>query len=1175
MPGGSCAQSANCSNFIGGYECTCPPNHNGTGYPGSPCFDLDECTLLALPCHHDAECINVPSSYECKCKTGFRGDALAGMAPGSPKGCLDIDECAEGTDTCRITQTCLNQAGSYYCRCNEGMIPYGEECFPPNYWQNNKAFLNRMGWHGPRSMQGLMRVMDLENFVRFSSSGFGWWMFLDGSLQAHHMLYSMGTVAPTHGAEVEWDPIQCYSAPASVVLDQSRGWIKQLHHMFRRKVDHVFVLAPLLNTSTTETQVVRIKFHELYLKPNDAIRICQESCQTLTSLDAQDLVQEGLELPATAGTLTFQTGGLREPFFDTEECADVPLWAGTIYLGQGRCTDITYAFAEQICVEENKDANGVSALDACCICGGGGSKGKTREFSIKNSYTARRYAMAASYHVGTQSLRDQNAADGFFAQQARDLEEEAATRRQQRPLKHKLSVANGIDAKLGFPECLEKRRITDYGSTIALEKGTSGGEPLIQGMWKGTCSPRPFGGGTKSCNVHLTVRDNAFEWSIDGCLGFSVNRFATGMLRQVHDDVKSVVDRYTNVASLRYKQIDVLYSDGAPAIVSDGSKVARGVFGWRDITLNAPKDEIVFSVNLPGDDYYPGEHSNGDFTLQMFPCQLSKLHRIHEKDLQIPLPRELQASESRIYMTAFELYQSCNESISRVEAQDAVCQGVLQGLIGTRVPLGGLSEEQLILAEEACANSCFVPFNASLHTAIDTCRRARVRFHEGAVNEPRLEAMDRFFTGRLVFLAETRTRVEATCTSNFMRKSCRRVMDILKSSDEPRCLAEATVADASLPIGADATLSFNIESSDRDGVQSECSAGCKQKFSSIAQNMHCCAASFYEAQSLWMDIVAPEQRHVSLDLNAYRCLYQTGFDCESAPTELVTLSREHLPANTPPEYPVRVQLDEQCESSSKQSLKCSFEVCDSDRLADGVTPAVLPWPKPCCLGFECLNGGTLPFSGACFCNCPTPFVRADCSEARLHLSFALALEGAEYHRFTLENAAAVLTSRLSVESTQIEVSFINVMEARRRRGAEIRRPAAAAAAAMAEIKEFFYPGHRRAISGLEVGFRVILDIERELTRVQEILNEAIAVGALRQPFADLGLGEATGYLQPPVIVRVGDTAAGSTDIGASSVDGTSDADASSDSLLTALPVTVIVTVVVSVFCAIGCCFACR
>ena len=109
----------------------------------------------------------------------------------------------------------------------------------------------------------------------------------------------------------------------------------------------------------------------------------------------------------------------------------------------------------------------------------------------------------------------------------------------------------------------------------------------------------------------------------------------------------------------------------------------------------------------------------------------------------------------------------------------------------------------------------------------------------------------------------------------------------------------------------------------------------------MKREAHCCAASFYEVQSLWMDLVAPGLQTFDLDLRNYRCIYEENFDCAKAPSEPLTLRRQWPPSTNLVKYPIRVELDEKCTSflpqpmlpkdvsltAKDQSLKCAFSAC--------------------------------------------------------------------------------------------------------------------------------------------------------------------------------------------------------------------------------------------------------
>lgn len=125
-----CHEFAECTNEIGGYNCTCDDGFEGDGWV---CEDIDECEEGLDDCSDEAECINTPGNYSCECMEGFFGDGF---------NCSDIDECAEnaitsvgdifdwgyGNNTCDENAECSNQIGFYNCSCLDGYWGNGENC---------------------------------------------------------------------------------------------------------------------------------------------------------------------------------------------------------------------------------------------------------------------------------------------------------------------------------------------------------------------------------------------------------------------------------------------------------------------------------------------------------------------------------------------------------------------------------------------------------------------------------------------------------------------------------------------------------------------------------------------------------------------------------------------------------------------------------------------------------------------------------------------------------------------------------------------------------------------------------------------------------------------------------------------------------------------------------------
>ena len=120
----TCSDNATCTNFAGGYNCTCDVGYHGDG---QDCLDLDECApqlftcdsthcdvmnsqqLNFAQCDLNSVCTNTDGSYSCVCADGFESNNTDNSA--FVGDCLDIDECATGTDLCDDNASCNNTIG--------------------------------------------------------------------------------------------------------------------------------------------------------------------------------------------------------------------------------------------------------------------------------------------------------------------------------------------------------------------------------------------------------------------------------------------------------------------------------------------------------------------------------------------------------------------------------------------------------------------------------------------------------------------------------------------------------------------------------------------------------------------------------------------------------------------------------------------------------------------------------------------------------------------------------------------------------------------------------------------------------------------------------------------------------------------------------------------------------
>ncbi|XP_071821894.1 hemicentin-1-like isoform X3 [Apostichopus japonicus] len=106
---GACSHG--CSNYPGGYVCTCPSGWK-RALDQENCIDINECTIVQGICSQ--QCVNTHGSYRCECTRGYR---LEGEST-----CLDVNECAENVHNCRPNQICRNTRGHYSCfnNCQTG-----------------------------------------------------------------------------------------------------------------------------------------------------------------------------------------------------------------------------------------------------------------------------------------------------------------------------------------------------------------------------------------------------------------------------------------------------------------------------------------------------------------------------------------------------------------------------------------------------------------------------------------------------------------------------------------------------------------------------------------------------------------------------------------------------------------------------------------------------------------------------------------------------------------------------------------------------------------------------------------------------------------------------------------------------------------------------------------------
>ena len=119
-----CHSSANCTNAIGSYSCSCDAGYKSNG---NSCSDLHECDIGLHNCHDKAKCTNTIGSFNCTCKNDYGGNETF----------CTKDECSTGFHNCHINATCTNTAGSFSCLCETGFDGNGENCTDINECTTN------------------------------------------------------------------------------------------------------------------------------------------------------------------------------------------------------------------------------------------------------------------------------------------------------------------------------------------------------------------------------------------------------------------------------------------------------------------------------------------------------------------------------------------------------------------------------------------------------------------------------------------------------------------------------------------------------------------------------------------------------------------------------------------------------------------------------------------------------------------------------------------------------------------------------------------------------------------------------------------------------------------------------------------------------------------------------
>jgi hypothetical protein len=373
-------------------------------------------------------------------------------------------------------------------------------------------------------------------------------------------------------------------------------------------------------------------------------------------------------------------------------------------------------------------------------------------------------------------------------------------------------------------------------------------------------------------------------------------------------------------------------------------------------------DIITATINAPSmaQTWHPGDALPERFVsdTQEYPCQVLHLSRVLGDDSRklskiASLPDPSRVVDMQNIFKDFESYAVCRQSVQDIQQyleSNPTCESELEPLVSANSSI--LPPSQKVM--DSCSSRCLAKVTRKMNQTHALCVDSWHLFVSSpAAGDAELKASIRVkFLFAVLYVSEFFFRSTIACRGNYKRKMCNDVLENLPAIIDATCRDRYEAFNSSTAVLAVQLLQLDM-TKQNDGI---CKMNCRVGSESFLVQGHCCLATIHEAQGHWVASVIPSgENQIEFDAS----LYLAEFGSAQLPTQTERMVTIRRPSGT-------------CPLRTNHSLACALDACGFGNL----------WPAPCCAPMDCKNGGTIDYTGVCYCRCVVPYAGFDCAQAR-------------------------------------------------------------------------------------------------------------------------------------------------------------------------------------------------